>query len=89
MGIAIQQFCSIKFNVKFPMMEKVDVNGDNAHPLWEWMKNERKQLMMARVKWNFEKFLVDKRGNVVDRFASTTTPESLAGRIEELLKEQQ
>jgi glutathione peroxidase len=71
------------------MMEKVDVNGDNAHPLWEWMKNERKQLMMARVKWNFEKFLVDKRGNVVDRFASTTTPESLAGRIEELLKEQQ
>lgn len=77
----------MKFNVKFQMMEKVDVNGDNAHPLWEWLKNERKQMMMSRVKWNFEKFLVDKHGNVADRFSSVTTPESMAGRIEELLQQ--
>lgn len=80
-------------------MEKVDVNGDTAHPLFEWLKNEKKQLLMfaiwkshwililirARIKWNFEKFLLDKEGKVVERYASTTTPESIGSRIESLL----
>lgn len=50
----IQQFCSLKFNVSFPIMEKVEVNGDKVLPLYEWLKNEKKQLMMTRIKWNFE-----------------------------------
>jgi peroxiredoxin len=82
----IVQFCSLNFGVSFPIMEKVDVNGDGAHPLWEWLKSEKSQLGMSRIKWNFEKFLVDKEGWVHDRYASTTTPSGLEKPIEELLK---
>ena len=81
----IHSFCQRNFGVSFPLMAKVDVNGDKAHPLFEWLKNERKQLMMSRIKWNFEKFLVDKEGKVHDRYASTTTPESMQKDIEKLL----
>jgi len=81
----IKTFCERNFGVTFPLMEKVDVNGNTAHPLYEWMKNEKKQLLMAAVKWNFEKFLIDKEGNVVDRFASTTSPESIEPKIKALL----
>ena len=81
------------------------MNGDHEHPLYKWMKNEKKQLLMSRIKWNFEKvppsfvdrlidlqrdtpkFLIDKNGNVHERFASTTTPQSLEGVVEKLLKE--
>ena len=84
----IESFCKLNFGVNFPMMAKVDVNGDNAAPLWEWMKNEKKQLMMSRVKWNFEKFLIDKQGNVVDRYASTAEPATLKPAIEKLLAQQ-
>lgn len=81
----IKTFCERNFGVTFPLMEKVDVNGNTAHPLYEWMKNEKKQLLLAAVKWNFEKFLIDKEGNVVDRFASTTSPESIEPKIKALL----
>ncbi|KAI3630045.1 hypothetical protein MIR68_008532 [Amoeboaphelidium protococcarum] len=81
----IQNFCTTRFNVKFPLMEKVDVNGDNTHPLYQWMKSQKSQLMMERIKWNFEKFLIGKDGQVVDRFASTTTPDSIAKNVEKEL----
>ncbi|KAI9104449.1 thioredoxin-like protein [Phlyctochytrium arcticum] len=78
--------CQLNFGVSFPIMEKVDVNGDNASPFWTWLKERKSGLLgMKRIKWNFEKFLVDKDGNVVSRYASTTTPASLEADIEKLL----
>jgi len=74
----IQQFCQVNYGVSFKIMGKTDVNGDNAAPLYEWMKNEQPGLMgLKRVKWNFEKFLIGKDGKVKGRWASTTKPESL------------
>ena len=78
----IQEFCQINYGVTFPVLGKVDVNGDNASPLWEWLKAEKPGLLgMKRVKWNFEKFLVGRDGAVKDRWASTTKPESLESAI--------
>lgn len=81
----IVQFCSLNYGVSFPIMSKVEVNGNNAHPLWEWMKKEKTQLGMSVVKWNFEKFLINKDGWVHGRYASTFSPSSLEKPIEELL----
>ncbi|KAF8417504.1 thioredoxin-like protein [Tirmania nivea] len=82
----IQQFCTVKYGVTFPVLGKVDVNGENANPLWEWLKKEKPGLLgIQRVKWNFEKFLVGKDGTVKGRWASTTKPESLKEKIEEEL----
>ncbi|ROT39263.1 glutathione peroxidase [Sodiomyces alkalinus F11] len=78
----IQQFCQLNYGVSFPIMHKVDVNGDAAHPLFEWLKEEKPGIMgLRRVKWNFEKFLVARDGKVKGRWASTTKPESLEGAI--------
>ncbi|KAK0652047.1 putative glutathione peroxidase [Cercophora newfieldiana] len=84
----IQQFCQINYGVTFPMLKKVDVNGANADPLWEWLKKEKPGIMgIERVKWNFEKYLLNRDGTVVGRWASTTKPESLESTIlEELSK---
>ncbi|KAH6683896.1 thioredoxin-like protein [Halenospora varia] len=84
----VQSFCQINYGVTFPIMAKTDVNGDKANPLFEWLKEEKPGLLgMKRVKWNFEKFLVGKDGKVVNRWASTTKPESLEKAIlEELAK---
>ncbi len=68
-------------------MDKVDVNGDNAHPVYKWLKSQKSQLMMEAIKWNFEKFLVNKEGWVVDRYSSLTKPESLKKEIEKLLEQ--
>ena len=74
----IQTFCQVNYGVTFPIMQKVDVNGDSASPLFEWLKHEKPGLMgLKRVKWNFEKFLVGRDGKVKGRWASTTKPESL------------
>lgn len=81
----VMDVCKKNFGVTFPLTEKVEVNGDNTHPLYVWLKAQKSQLMMSRIKWNFEKFLLDRDGHVVDRFASTTTPESLVSQIESLL----
>jgi glutathione peroxidase len=79
----IKNFCTTNYGVKFQMMKKVDVNGEHADPLWEHIKTEKPGLMgMKRVKWNYEKFLISRDGKVVDRWASTTKPESLASAIE-------
>ncbi|MEO7252058.1 MAG: glutathione peroxidase [Arenimonas sp.] len=74
----IKSFCSLNYEVTFPLYEKVEVNGGNAHPLWKFMKQEKPGLLgMEAVKWNFTKFLVDKHGKVVKRYAPTDTPEKI------------
>ncbi len=81
----IAEFCSTNYGVSFQLFDKVDVNGDAAHPLYKFLKANAKGMINDDIKWNFTKFLIDKNGNVVDRFAPQTTPESLAKDIEELL----
>ena len=81
----IAQFCSANFGVAFPMFEKIDVNGDNAHPLYKYLKSEKSGLLGSSIKWNFTKFLIDRGGRVVARHAPTTKPESLTKEIEALL----
>ena len=82
----IASFCSLTYDVTFPMMRKVEVNGPKAHPLYAWLKAEKPGLLGSRaIKWNFTKFLVDQQGRVVERYAPTTTPAALKGDIEALL----
>jgi glutathione peroxidase len=82
----IRNFCSLTYDVSFPMYAKIKVNGDDAHPLYKHLKSEEKGFLgTSGIKWNFTKFLVDKNGKVVGRFAPTDKPESLAGDIENLL----
>jgi glutathione peroxidase len=82
----IASFCSLTYDVDFPMMRKIDVNGPQTHPLYAWLKHEKKGLLGSEgVKWNFTKFLVDRKGEVTARFAPTDTPQSLEGAIEALL----
>ncbi|MEI7446991.1 MAG: glutathione peroxidase [Burkholderiales bacterium] len=82
----IAEFCEMNFGVSFPMFGKIDVNGDGAHPLYKWLKSEKPgALGIEAIKWNFSKFLVDREGNVVERYAPTTEPDALAADIEKLL----
>jgi len=82
----IASFCSLNFNVSFPMFSKIDVNGADAHPLYQYMKQQMPGLLGSQaIKWNFTKFLVDRAGQVVARHAPTATPASLSRDIEELL----
>ena len=82
----IANFCSLTYDVTFPVFAKVDVNGDAAAPLFQHLKkNARGLLGTEGIKWNFTKFLIDREGNVVDRFAPQTKPEDLAKDIEKLL----
>lgn len=84
----IAEFCRINHGVTFPLMKKIDVNGSNADPLYEWLKSEKRGLLGFKgIKWNFEKFLVDKKGKVVQRYSSVKNPSSIAGDIEKLLKQ--
>ena len=82
----IENFCSLTYDVTFPMFEKIDVNGVNAHPLYVWLKGEAPGFLGTKdVKWNFTKFLIDRHGNVNERFAPTTEPADIASAIEKLL----
>ena len=82
----IERFCETQFGVKFPMFAKLDVNGENAHPLYRYLTEAKPGLLGTRaIKWNFTKFLVDREGKVVERFAPNTKPEELASDIEKLL----
>ena len=81
----IGQFCQLNYGVSFPMFDKVDVNGDNAHPVWAWLRSEKGGLLGSAIKWNFTKFLVGRDGQVVKRYGSTTKPEDIAGDIEKAL----
>lgn len=79
----IAQFCETNYSVTFPMYEKIEVNGSGAHPLYQYLKKHAKGALGTEgIKWNFTKFLVDKRGNVVKRFAPNTAPAEIAGEIE-------
>ncbi|MHB0769336.1 glutathione peroxidase [Bradyrhizobium sp. 5.13L] len=81
----IQEFCSTHYDVTFPLFAKIDVNGPKAHPLYEYLKRQQSGLLGAAIKWNFTKFLVDRAGNVVARYAPTARPEGLRQQIETLL----
>jgi len=83
----IQQFCKLNYDVSFPMFAKVDVNGVNAHPLYQFLKKQQPGILGTEgIKWNFTKFLIDGNGNVVKRYAPTDKPEDLTKDIEALLK---
>ena len=83
----IKQFCSTNYSVTFPLFDKIEVNGDNAHPLYKYLKTAKPGFLNANIKWNFTKFLIDKNGNVVDRYWTKTTPDSLTTDIEKLLNQ--
>ena len=71
------QFCQVNYGVTFPMYAKIDVNGDNADPLFHYLTTEQKGLLSKKIKWNFTKFLINKNGQVVERYAPTTSPEKI------------
>ncbi|MFT6900535.1 MAG: glutathione peroxidase [Colwellia sp.] len=82
----IKQFCDLTFNIKFPLFDKIDVNGDNTHPLFTFLKAQAPGILGSKsIKWNFTKFLVNRQGEVVKRYAPTTKPESIKADIEKLL----
>ena len=82
----IKNFCSLTYDVDFPMFAKVEVNGAGAHPLWQWLKDEKGGLLgIDAIKWNFTKFLVGRDGRVLKRYAPTDKPESMARDIEAAL----
>jgi glutathione peroxidase len=81
----IEQFCKVNFGVTFPLMAKIDVNGPNASPLYGWMKKEAPGTLLNAVKWNFTKFLINRQGRVVKRYAPADAPASIAKDIEKLL----
>lgn len=82
----IQSFCETRFGVSFPLFQKIDVNGGNAHPLYQYLTNEIPGILgLKNIKWNFTKFLVDKNGKVVKRYPPTTEPKDIAKDIESLL----
>ena len=82
----IKEFCSLTYDVTFDMFAKIDVNGETESPLYTFLKSQQKGILgTENIKWNFTKFLVDKYGNIVDRFAPTTTPKSIENEILKLL----
>jgi glutathione peroxidase len=81
----IAEFCQRNYGVSFPMFAKIDVNGKDAHPLYQWLKKEQGGLIGGGIKWNFTKFLVGRDGAVLDRYAPTTEPAKLADDIEKAL----
>jgi glutathione peroxidase len=81
----IGAFCQKNYGVTFPMFAKIDVNGPDTHPLYQWLKSEKGGLLGAKIKWNFTKFLLGRDGQVIKRYGSTTKPDALSGDIEKAL----
>lgn len=81
----IKSFCEINYGVTFEVFQKIDVKGDNIDPIYDYLINEKKGLLGKDIKWNFTKFLIDREGNVVKRFAPNITPEKMDKYIKELL----
>ncbi len=81
----IVSFCQMKFGTTFKQFSKIDVNGDNAEPLFTYLKSQKKGIGGSNIKWNFTKFLVDREGNVIERFGSATTPEKIEKRIKQII----
>lgn len=82
----VEQFCQINFGVTFPLMKKIDVNGENEHPLYSYLKNQAGGCFGKRIKWNFTKFLVSRDGCVIKRYAPITKPMKLENDIIDMLK---
>jgi glutathione peroxidase len=84
----IAQFCSTRYDLQFPLFEKIDVNGSNAHPLYEYLKQAAPGFLGTEaIKWNFTKFLVDRSGQVIRRYGSADTPASIAKDVEKALNQ--
>ncbi|MBP9779577.1 glutathione peroxidase [Candidatus Gracilibacteria bacterium] len=81
----MESTCKLNFGVTFPLFAKIDVNGDNTHPLYQFLKQEKGGILGDDIKWNFTKFLIDQTGRVIERYAPTTSPLSMKGDIEKLL----
>ena len=81
----INTFCTLHYQTTFPRFAKIEVNGKNAHPLYQWMKEEQKGAFGKVIEWNFTKFLINREGQVIKRFAPTTTPDKIATVIEKYL----
>ncbi|KAF9565415.1 glutathione peroxidase [Agrocybe pediades] len=82
----IAEFCERNHGVTFPLMKKSEVNGDNTNEVYKWLKAEKAGILgLTRIKWNFEKFLVNKEGKVVQRWASTTTPDAISAEIAKII----
>ncbi|WP_456272863.1 glutathione peroxidase [Bacillus sp. AK031] len=81
----IMEFCQINYGVNFPMFSKIDVKGEGAHPLFKYLIKEKKGLVTSEVKWNFTKFLIDRDGNVVKRYAPQTTPSKIKEDIDKII----
>jgi peroxiredoxin len=80
--------CKRTYGVSFPIMQKIEVNGDNVHPVYQFLKSQKSGILgLTRIKWNFEKFLVDRNGVVQERYASGTTPSSIDPLVEKLLSQ--
>jgi len=84
----IKSFCQVNYGVNFPLFSKIEVNGPNTHPVFEFLKSKKGGLLGDSIKWNFTKFLVDQKGSVVERFAPMTTPSAIETQIEKLLGKQ-
>lgn len=82
----IQEFCKLNYGVSFTMFEKIDVNGENAHPLYKYLKDKEKGFLSKEIKWNFTKFLIDRDGKVIKRYAPTLEPLKIKSDIENLLR---
>lgn len=81
----INEFCTMKYDTTFPRFKKIDVNGEQESPLYTYLKSQQGGVLGNKIKWNFTKFLVDKNGNVVDRFAPTETPEKIDAKVAAIL----
>jgi glutathione peroxidase len=82
----IQTFCDLRFNIKFPLFDKIEVNGENTHPLFNYLKQQAPGILGSKsIKWNFTKFLVNRQGEVIKRYAPTTKPEDIKADIQALL----
>ncbi|KAG5342246.1 Glutathione peroxidase 2 [Termitomyces sp. T112] len=82
----IAEFCTLNHGVTFPLMKKSEVNGDNTNEVYKWLKGQKAGILgLTRIKWNFEKFLVNKEGAVVNRWASTTTPAAIDAQVANIL----
>jgi glutathione peroxidase len=81
----IAGFCERNFGVTFPLFSKVDVNGEHAHPVFQWLRSQKGGVLGTKIKWNFTKFLIGRDGEVLGRYAPTTKPAKIAGDIEKAL----
>lgn len=81
----IKEFCQLTYATTFPLFAKIDVNGDNEEPLFKYMKSKKGGVLGSKIKWNFTKFLVNREGEVVERFAPATTPEKIEKDVVEML----